>query len=80
MAIIGIMIDLLIFGMMVVKDGSNMVSIIEIMISQLLFILRGAKYGTSVVKGIEQMISQLRFGQMERCNIGLMGRRLNEYL
>jgi hypothetical protein len=75
------MIDLLVFGMMVVKDGASMVKIIVIMISQLIFgLMEVLKYGSNMVKIIEIMIDLLLFGLMEICNIGLMGRKLSEYL
>jgi hypothetical protein len=74
------MIDLLIFILMVLKDGASMISIIEIMISLLIFVMMVIKNGTNMVSFIEIMISLLEFGQMEGGNIGLMGRELNEYL
>jgi hypothetical protein len=68
------MIDLLVFGLVVLNGGTNMVEFIEIMISQLLFILMVLNGGTNMVKVIEIMISLLKFGLMEQWNIGLMVR------
>jgi hypothetical protein len=83
---IGIMIDLLGFGvmelngMMELNGGTNMVSIIEIMINLLVFGLMVLNTGTNMANIIESMISLLLFGQMKEWNIGLMMRELNEYL
>jgi hypothetical protein len=70
------MIDLLLFSLMELKNGANMVNYIEIMINLLVFGLVVINHGANMVKIIEIMISLLLFGLMEEWNIGLMGERI----
>jgi hypothetical protein len=80
MTIIGIMIDLLVFGLMALKDGASMANGIVIMISLLVFGLVVLNHGANMVNVIVTITFQLLSFLMGEWNIGLMGRGLNEYI
>jgi hypothetical protein len=80
MTFIEIMIDLLVFGLMVLNGGTNMVNLIEQMISLLVFGLMVLNGGYNMVNFIVMVTFLLGFGQMGEWNIGLMMRESNEYL